>query len=46
MARSEVVNCFPSQAPESLYELEDMIKDLTGSKQFILGRSGQPVLKP
>ncbi len=42
----EVINCFPSQAPESLYELEDMIKDLTGSKQFILGRSGQPVLKP
>jgi uncharacterized protein DUF6438 len=42
----EVVNCRPSQAPEELYQLEEMIDAISQSELWIRDRSGNPVLKP
>lgn len=41
----QVVNCHPSQAPESLYQLERMIDEVVQSKRWVR-RAGQPVLEP
>jgi hypothetical protein len=41
----QVVNCHPSQAPESLYQLEKMIDEVAQSKRWVR-QSGQPVLEP
>jgi hypothetical protein len=42
----EVINYYPSQAPECLYELENTIGEIIGLKQWILDRSGRPILEP
>ena len=41
----QVVNCHPSQAPESLYQLEVRIDEVAQSKRWVR-RAGQPVLDP
>ena len=41
----EVVNCYPSRAPEDLYQLEKMIDEVTQSKRWVRHKSGQPALK-
>lgn len=42
--KKEVANCYPSQAPEDLYQLEKMIDEITRSGRWIL-YYGQPALK-
>jgi uncharacterized protein DUF6438 len=42
----EVVNCHPSQAPEELHQLEEMIDTISQSELWIKDRSGHYVLKP
>lgn len=44
--KKEVVNCHPSQAPESLYQLEKMIDEIAQSARWVSRKSGRPVLKP
>lgn len=41
----EVVNYYPSQAPEELYQLEKMIDKTSQSERWVRDRSSQPVLK-
>ena len=41
----EVVNCQPSQAPDSLHQLEIMIDEVVRSKRWVT-RVGHPVLHP
>jgi hypothetical protein len=44
--KKEVVNCYPSQAPEELFQLEKMIDEVTRSEKWVRDKSGQPALKP
>jgi hypothetical protein len=44
--KKEVVNCHPSQAPEELYQLEQMIDEIAWSVRWIRDKSGKPALKP
>jgi hypothetical protein len=41
----QVVNCHPSQAPDILYQLENMIDEVVQSNRWVR-RSGAPVLEP
>jgi hypothetical protein len=44
-ARKVVVNCHPSRAPESLYNLEKMIDEVCKSDRWVK-RAGKPILEP
>lgn len=41
----EVVNCYPSQAPEELYQLEKMIDEISQSRRWVRDQAGQSVLR-
>jgi hypothetical protein len=44
--KKTVINCHPSRAPESVYNLEKMIDEISKSARWIKDREGKPVLKP
>lgn len=41
----QVINCYPSQAPEDLYNLEKKIDEAVRSEKWIRDGNGQPVLE-
>jgi hypothetical protein len=44
--KKTVINCHPSRAPESLYNLEKMIDEISKSERWVKDQEGKPVLRP